>query len=1032
VLLGVLLPVPALSAPADDSRFELAPQGAAISSSFVPQALDPSPVTIVLELAGDPVAVRKAKAPGKKIDRETKQGVERDLKGRQDALRDAIESQGGKVVAEFQDALNGIKVEAPRNKIRALAGLPNVVRVRPVATFTPDNVKGVPLIGGPQVWDGADGFHGEGIKIGIIDSGIDYTHANFGGPGTPDAYSDEHARAAAGEQPDLSMLGPDAPKVKGGTDLVGDDYDAGSGVPARRIPHPRPSPLDCNPGPSDETPPRPGAGGHGSHVSGTAAGLGVTADGETFTGPYTSSTLNQPQVFAIGPGVAPLADLYAIRVFGCFGSSAVVVDAINWAVANEMDVINMSLGSNYGTADDATALASTNAAAAGLLVVASAGNSGPVPYITGSPATGSGAISVAAIDPAPTFANGATVTLGSGRTLEALNANSAKFADGTTFQIIVLRNPNGSVSLGCNEAEYRDALIAGKLVVTLRGVCARVDRPTFGEKHGAAAVAMINDSDGFPPDEGTIPGVTIPFLGISGVGLAKGSDGEALVGADGTAVTLTNARVTNPTFGGFAGFSSNGPRGGDSALKPDISAPGLGIVSTRVATGNRGRILSGTSMAAPHVTGAAALTLQAHREWGAEDVRAAVVNTGDPTKMADPARPFGYKTSRGGSGLAQVLPATRTRATAVTPDGATNLSFGFDEPSGDFQGARHFEVRNHGDTPITFNVSVVIDRPANQTPVVDPATVTVGAGGREPVTLTLNVPAAAIGDSRAFREVSGVVTLRPAGAGNGGATLRVPYLLVPRGRSNVQVQLDHELSLTQPSATATITNPQTAFAGTADVYAWGLFGEDQGLGSIDLRAVGVQAFDHPRFGRFLVFAVNTHERWSSASVIEFDIPIDTKGTGKPNLLLVGADLGLLTGAGFSGQMATAVFDLSTGRGRLLFLADAPTDASTILLPLRASDLGMTADQPRFSYGAQVFRLFTNQVSTIADTAAFDAFQPTVSQGQFVRIAPNGTQTIALSLVPEEFPDAPALGVMVVASENRAGGDQARLIPIRGG
>ena len=115
---------------------------------------------------------------------------------------------------------------------------------------------GVPLIGAPEVWAGVDGVHGEGIKVAVIDTGIDYTHADFGGPGTAAATRPRTPprRSAA----DPSLFGPAAPKVKGGIDLVGDNYNADHSDPATSRPHPDPNPLDCN--------------GHGSHVAGTAAG----------------------------------------------------------------------------------------------------------------------------------------------------------------------------------------------------------------------------------------------------------------------------------------------------------------------------------------------------------------------------------------------------------------------------------------------------------------------------------------------------------------------------------------------------------------------------------------------------------------------------------------------------------------------------------------------------------------------------------------------------------------------------------------
>ena len=213
-------------------------------------------------------------------------------------------------------------------------------------------------------------MHGEKIKIAVIDTGIDYTHANFGGPGTIAAYN--AANATDTLPANAALFGPAAPRVKGGFDFVGDNYNADPNDPAfQPVPHPDPNPLDCN--------------GHGSHVAGTAAGSGVLANGSTYTGPYNATTISGNS-WTIGPGVAPKADIYGLRVFGCEGSTDVTVDAIEWAVDHDMDVINMSLGSSFGTADDPSAVASTNAAKSGVIVVTSAGNSGPNQYITGSPA----------------------------------------------------------------------------------------------------------------------------------------------------------------------------------------------------------------------------------------------------------------------------------------------------------------------------------------------------------------------------------------------------------------------------------------------------------------------------------------------------------------------------------------------------------------------------------------------------------------------------------------------------------------------
>src|SRR5467141_2051761 len=287
-----------------------------VTPVWMPLGVSKAPVTVVVQLAGDSVAEQQGNA-GRKLERGEKDRIKGQLRSQQDGLRGSIESLGGTVVAHYQAAYNGIKVRIAHDRVNELAALPGVVAVRPLQLMNPDNVRGVPLIGAPAVWQSL-GLHGEGVKIAIIDTGIDYTHANFGGPGTAAAFAAAFANSSLPADP--SMFGPDAPKVKGGTDLVGDAY---TGLNTEV---PDPNPLDCN--------------GHGSHTAGTAAGFGVTSAGATYTGPYDASTFSGS--FNVGPGVAPLADLYSVRVFGCSGftSSQNVVTAIEWAVDHDMDVIS--------------------------------------------------------------------------------------------------------------------------------------------------------------------------------------------------------------------------------------------------------------------------------------------------------------------------------------------------------------------------------------------------------------------------------------------------------------------------------------------------------------------------------------------------------------------------------------------------------------------------------------------------------------------------------------------------------------------
>lgn len=1016
-------------------RPEAAPEaGNLIQPVWTPLGVGKQPVTVVLQLAGEPVAVQQGNA-GRKLDRREKDQIKAQLRGSQDALHGNIQGMGGTVLANYQAAYNGVKVRVARDKLEQLASLPGVIAVRPVFPIKPNNERGVPLIGSPAVWQSL-GLHGEGVKIAIIDTGIDYTHANFGGPGTVAAYEAAHAAEAAAANP--LHFGPLAARIKGGIDLVGDSYNADDTDPKtyQPIPHPDPNPLDCN--------------GHGSHVAGSAAGSGVTSSGATYTGAYNALTI-PGNTWAIGPGVAPKADLYAVRVFGCEGSTDVTVDAIEWAVDNDMDVINMSLGSSFGTKDDPSAAASTNAAKAGVIVVISAGNSGPNQYITGSPGSADGAITVAASDPTETFP-GALFSLSTGGTaLPVQNSNGATFASGTSYPIVVLRDAAGNVSLGCNPAEYAAAPggVAGKLVVTQRGSCARVARAIFAQQAGAAAAAMIDTSVNYPPFEGKITEnpddgvkftVTIPFFGVRGLASGTTSDGARLRLADGGSTTVVNAQLPNPNFLGFASFSSGGPRNGDSSLKPDITAPGVSIVSTGNGTGNGPATLSGTSMAAPQVAGVAALTRQAHPNWKVAHVNAAIVNTGDPSQVT------GHRISRGGTGLVQVGKSTASQVVAQVDDErfSVALNFGLEEMHRDFVGRKTIKLRNHGSVAASFNVSQV--RPAGSAHALGlgRSTVTVPARGSAEVDVTLTVPVASAGASNgaglSFREVAGIVQFAPASASdNAGVSLRVPYYLVPRALSDVSTKIGR-LSGTNRSTVATVTNRHGGIAGDADFYAWGL--EDRklpGRVSNDVRAIGAQSFDWDGTQRLLIFAVNTHDRWSNASTNEFDILVDVDGDGVDDYVVVGVDQGAVTTGVFNGRMGAFVFSTRSAGASLNFLATAPTDSSTALLPLLTSQLCrstepcLSAANPRLTYRAVAYDLSNGGVKVVAGSARYNVWSSAISQGGFATVAPGATDASnVISVNSAEWKLTPAKGLMIVTLDNKSGREEAQLIEVESG
>jgi subtilisin family serine protease len=982
------------------------------------QGLGNRQITVMVQAAGRPITVVQADA-GHTLSRSRQHEVRNNLKSTQSSIASAVRSLGGRVGPTYQAAYNGMKVTIAANKVNSLRKIPNVVGVHPLTPKSIDNVHGVPLVGAPQVWGGvagANGFAGEGIKVAVIDTGIDYTHADFGGPGTVAAYQD--ALATDTQAADPSMFGPNAPRVKGGFDFVGDDYNADPASPDYQpVPHPDPNPLDCN--------------GHGTHTSGTAAGSGVLADGSTYTGPYQADTVSSHN-WNVGPGVAPKADIYSLRVFGCQGSTDVVVDAIEWAVDHHMDVVNMSLGSPFGGPDDPDAVATNNATKAGTIVVTSAGNEGPNPYMTGTPGTASGAISTAAIDPTQSFP-GADIALSTGTTVEAIDANGIP-VNGLSAPIKVLYTgtPHDAahISLGCDPAEYTAANVAGDIVVVKRGTCARVARAIFGQQAGAAAVIMVNSDDTFPPFEGPITnnpdtGVpfqeTIPFLGV------KSSSAAALVAADGTTANLTDTTMPNPSYLATASFSSGGPRSGDSALKPDLSGPGVSIASAGMGTGNGPAVISGTSMASPHVAGSAALVREAHPSWGKVKYwKAALVNTADSSLVAD------YSTRLNGTGLDQVQHAVATNAVALGVDDTATLSYGYVELNHNYTKAHNVTVYNFGNRPVTFTVGHRLDAGSPHSVTLSQHSITVAAHSKKVVTVTLRVAAATAGDSADFHDVSGLVTLTPQSGANNGVSLSMAYYLVPHALSNVKTSLNAAQLKKKGTATAKLSN-SGVISGNADWYAWGtLDPKERALGSNDIQAVGAQSF--PSDG-VLAFGLSTYKRWSNAASNEFDIDVDVNSDGTPDYDVVEADLGLLTAGEADGTPAVAVFDLRTGDGSIEFLADAPTDSSTMVLPVLIDQLCaagspcLSASNPRITYSATGFSQTDGTADDPASEASFNVFNPSVSTGMFDAVAPGQKVQQQVTYNSSESANTPARGFMVITHDN-ATGREADLISVR--
>ncbi|HYO44299.1 MAG TPA: S8 family serine peptidase [Candidatus Limnocylindrales bacterium] len=977
-------------------------------------------VNVILQLGGTP-----AFQPG--LSRASMQTRASSLATAQKTVAAAAAKRGATVTARYQYVYNGLRVRTSSDKLAELAAIPGVVAVRPVRVYERTNGTGVPYVNAPATW--TSGATGDGVIIAVVDTGIDYTHANFGGVGTTGAYSsDNRAIVEPGSFP--------TPKVIGGYDFAGDAYGASADGGPALIPTPDPDPIDC--------------GGHGSHVAGTAAGYGVLADHSTYAGLYTTGTI-AGNSWIIGPGVAPEAKLMSLKVFGCEGSTDVVTDALEWVGAYNathvvgVDVVNMSLGSPFGTNTDPDAVATNNLVAAGVTVVASAGNEGPVDYITGAPAVATKAISVAALDAVPTVPM--AIIDNTGADLPALNQN-ASTALPVSGTLNVLETGPSDVSIGCVAADYA-GVTAGQIVAVKRGVCAFVEKAALAATAGAAAIIIINRddvaSDALPTFIGVDPTVAIPMLGtantVPGSNPAVQMD-TALIALDGTAVTLKSAPdAANPTYRQTAGFSSSGPRWGDSWLKSDLAAPGVSIVSTAVGSGYNAITFSGTSMAAPMTAGAAALVIQAHPGWSPLRVKAALSNT------ADNASVINYSVLRSGSGVIRADRASSVDVIATTSDGTASLSYGYGVAAGAWSSTKTITITNDSPFRATFTLAS-----SSSLVRLSATAISIGARSSGRITATARLSATQVKNlcsndpwsltgCDGLNSRTGAVTATPVNAKAGQYALRVPFLLVPRGAS----ALASTRGTTWTKAAGKISGKLKftnvgGHSGTADVYALGITDgiNDAKVGATktpvkgtDIRAVGVQTLRAEALSgtvdpndRSLFFAVNMHDRFSTAAPHVIDILVDTTGDGNWDYVIEGIDAGLAFTGAFDGTYVTTIYD--RGAAAWLdgaWLADAPMNGSTVLLPVLASEIGLAAGSSAFTYQVYSYDGFTGAEDETAVSRVFDAFAPKQSTGQLKTVAKGTSARVGAWF----YRVASVRGWLVVTMDDRNGAPQADIV-----
>lgn len=538
-------------------------------------------------------------------------------KAEKNAFRNAAR-RAGLVFTErmaFDTLWNGISVKIDPTQLGTLMRLPGVKAVYPVD-----------VIGMPETFDlgydpelytalamtGADvaqnelGYTGAGIKVAVMDTGVDYDHPDLGG-----------------------CFGPGC-RVETGWDFVGDDFNADETSPSYNpIPVPDPDPDDCY--------------GHGTHVAGIIGASGTVT------------------------GVAPEVTFGSYRVFGCEGSttSDIMLAAMEMAFADKMDILNMSIGSAYNWPQYPTAVAASKMVDRGMVVVASIGNNGANGlYSAGAPGLGDKVIGVAAYDNTNVFLPYFTVN---DTPVGYITMTYSPEPPTSGTEEIVYLGRGCVDSDTATPGDQTDPYLAdpnGKVALVDRGVCSFSEKAVRAIAAGAEAVVIANNAPGvFNGTLGAALADPKPVVGIS-------QEHGTYIRAQAAPVMMTwtdqMAIFPSPTGGLISAFSSYG-LSPDLTLKPDIGAPGGNIYSTYPVEKGSYATMGGTSMSSPHVAGAAALLLQAKPGLQAVQVRDVLQNSADP-KFWSLAPAYGLldNVHRQGAGMLDIDDAILA-TTLVTP-----------------------------------------------------------------------------------------------------------------------------------------------------------------------------------------------------------------------------------------------------------------------------------------------------------------------------------------------------------------------------